>query len=72
MLRQKKTITIDKNLQEIKFKNKSKALYIVDNVSYYTRTPLIFYNDEIEIISNIVIKDARLTKSKRESNNTHN
>lgn len=33
--------------------------------SYYIRTPLIFYNDETEAISDIVIKDARPTKPKR-------
>ncbi len=52
-------------------KNKSKPLYIVGGVFYYTRTSLIFYNDETEAILDIVVKDARPTKPKRESNDTH-
>jgi len=45
---------------------------MIDNVSYYTRTSLIFYNDETKTISNIVIKDAKSTKSKRKLNVTNN
>jgi len=71
VLRRKKTVIANKNLQEIKSKNKSKSLHIIDDVFYYTRTSLIFYNDEIETILDIVIKDARSAKSKRESNDTH-
>jgi len=41
-------------------------------VSYYTCTFFIFYNDETKAISNIVVKDARSTKSKRELNATDN
>jgi len=44
---------------------------MVNDVSYYTRTSLIFYNDEIKTISNIVIKNVRSTKSKRESSDTY-
>lgn len=72
VLKQKKTTIANKNLQEMKSQNKSKSLYMIDNVSYYTRTSLIFYNDKTKTISNIVIKDAKSTKSKRKLNVTNN
>ncbi len=59
-------------MQEIILKNKSKSLYIIGDVSYYTRMSLILYNNKIEAISNIVVKDARSTKSKQEFNATNN
>ncbi len=68
VLRQKGTTIMNENLQEMKPQNKSKPLHMADGVSYYTRTPLIFYNDETKAISNITIKDARSTKPKRELN----
>jgi len=71
ILKQKRTTIADKNLQEMTPKNKSKPLHIADGVSYYTRTSLIFYNNKTKTISNIVVKDARSTKLKQESNNTH-
>jgi len=71
VLRQKRTTIANKNLQEIKSQNKSKFLYMVGDISYYTRTSLIFYSDETKIILDIVIKDVRFTKLKRESSDTH-
>jgi len=44
---------------------------MVGDISYYTRTSLIFYSDETKIILDIVIKDVRFTKLKRESSDTH-
>lgn len=70
VLRQKSTATADENLQEMTPKNKSKPLHMAGGVSYYTRIDLIFYNDETEAISDIVVKDARPTKPKRELNAT--
>jgi len=68
MLRQRKTAIINENLQEMTSQNKSKSLHMVDDVSYYTRTSFIFYNDETKVIPNITIKDARSTKPKRKLN----
>ncbi len=53
-------------------KNKSKLLYIADNVFYYTRTSFIFYNNKIETILDIVIKDIKSIKLKQELNNIYN
>ncbi len=71
VLRQKGTTIAKENLQEMTSQNKSKPLYMASNVSYYTRTSLIFYNDKTKAISDIVIKDARPTKSKQELNATN-
>jgi len=68
VLSQKRTTIANQNLQEMKSQNKSKSLYIIGDVSYYTRTSLIFYNNETKAISNIVVKDVKSTKSKRELN----
>lgn len=48
--------------------NKSKSLHIVDDVFYYMRMNLIFYNNETKTILDIVIKDARSNKLKRKLN----
>ncbi len=71
VLRQRGTTIANKNLQKITPKNKSKLLYIIGDVFYYTRTSLIFYNNKTKIISNIVIKDAKSTKLEQEANDTY-
>ncbi len=45
---------------------------MASGVSYYTRTPLIFYNNKTEAIPDITVKEARPTKPKRELNATDN
>jgi hypothetical protein len=56
----------------MKLQNKSKSLYIIDSISYYTCTSLIFYNNKLKVISNIVINDARSIKLKQELNIINN
>jgi len=68
ILKWKRTTIANNDLQEIKLQNKSKSLYIIDSISYYTCTSLIFYNNKSKVISNIVIKDARSIKLKQELN----
>ena len=45
------------------FKNKLFVIYFASRISYYDRSPLIFYNDEKKMILNITIVQAQKNKS---------
>ena len=50
------------------FKNKFSVIYFAFYIFYYDRSPLIFYNDEKELILNITIAQAKKSKSVQDVN----
>ena len=68
ILRRSETVTNLENIQEMTFKNKLSVIHFVFRIFYYDRSPLIFYNDEKEVVSNITIVQAKKSKPVQDVN----
>ena len=49
-------------------KNKLPVIYFVSRISYYDRSPLIFYNDEKKVVPDITIAQVKKSKSVQDVN----
>ena len=73
VIRSVETVELNENTQEMSSKHiANRALHMIAFVSWFHRkSEMIFYNDEKEIIPDVIIKKARSRKLKQRKNETN-
>ena len=66
------TATNLENTQEMPPKGLGRSLHFAAGISYYGRTPLIFYNDKKNVVPDITVKDLKCSKLRKKKAKTDN